>query len=71
MKKEYDLSKFKSRKNPYAKNLKKQITIRLGVEAIDYFKKLSSDSGISYQNLINSYLMDCVLNKKKPVMNWK
>jgi len=31
MKKEYDLSKMKSRRNPYAKRLKKQLTIRMGV----------------------------------------
>ena len=53
MKKEYDLSKLSKRKNPYLKNLKKQVTIRLGVDAIDYFKNLADDSGVPYQNLIN------------------
>ena len=71
MKKEYDLSKLSKRKNPYSKNLKKQVTIRLGVDAIDYFKHLSGDSGVPYQNLINSYLMDCAMNKKKLKMEWK
>jgi len=71
MKKEYDLSKFKRRKNPYASKLKKQITIRLGIDAIDYFKTISKETGVPYQNLINSYLMDCALKKKKPVMDWK
>ena len=70
MKTEYDLSKMKSRKNPYSKRLKKQITIRLGVDVIDYFKGLSEETGVPYQNLINSYLQDCTRKKKKPVMEW-
>jgi len=65
MKKEYDLSKMKRRKNPYAKRLKKQITIRLNIDAIEYFKNLSEDMGIPYQNLINLYLSDCAKNHKK------
>jgi len=71
MKKEYDLSKLSKRKNPYSKNLKKQVTIRLGVDAIDYFKNLAENSGVPYQNLINSYLMDCAMSKKKLKMEWK
>ena len=53
MKQEYDLSKMKKRKNPFAKQLKKQITIRMGVDVIDYFKNMSEETGIPYQNLIN------------------
>ena len=68
MRKEYDFSK--SRKNPYAKMLKKQISIRLETEVIDYFKKMAAASGISYQNLINIYLRDCVKSHKKPVFKW-
>jgi uncharacterized protein (DUF4415 family) len=60
MKKEYDFSKMKGQKNPYAKHLKKQVTIRMGVDIIDYFKRMSADTGIPYQNLINMYLRDCV-----------
>jgi len=70
MKKEYDLSKMKSRKNPYAKRLKKQVTIRLGVDIIDYFKELSAETGIPYQNLINLYLRDCVESKRKLSLKW-
>jgi uncharacterized protein (DUF4415 family) len=70
MKKEYDLEKMEWRRNPYAKRLKKQITIRMGVDVIDYFKDLAEETGIPYQNLINSYLRDCVVNHKKPSMNW-
>ena len=70
MKKEYDLSRMKSRKNPYAKHLKKQITIRMGIQVIDYFKSLSQETGIPYQNLINLYLQDCVEQQKKPSLKW-
>ncbi len=65
MEKEYDLSKMKKRKNPFAKQLKKQVTIRMGVDVIDYFKDMSEETGIPYQNLINLYLRECVNNKKK------
>ncbi len=65
MKKEYDLSKMNKRKNPFAKQLKKQVTIRMGVDVIDYFKNMSEETGIPYQNLINLYLSECVSSKKK------
>lgn len=64
MKKEYDFSKAK--KNPYAKLLKKQVTIRIDVPTVDYFKKLAAQTGIAYQQLINLYLKECVLQQKKP-----
>jgi len=70
MKNEYDLRAMKSRKNPYSKHRKKQVTIRLGIDVIDYFKSLSEETGVPYQNLINSYLLDCAQHKKKPVMTW-
>lgn len=65
MKQEYDLSKMKKRKNPFAKQLKKQVTIRMGVDVIDYFKNMSEETGIPYQNLINLYLRECVASKKR------
>ncbi len=70
MKEEYDLSKLKRRKNPYAKRLKKQVTIRLGTDIIEYFKQLAEESGIPYQNLINLYLRDCVQSKRKISIKW-
>ena len=70
MKKEYDLEKMEWRRNPYAKQLKKQITIRMGVDILDYFKSLAEETGVPYQNLINSYLRDCVVQHKKPSMKW-
>ena len=68
MNKEYDFSKAK--KNPYVKKLKKQITIRIENETIDYFKKLASETDIPYQKLINHFLRDCAENKKKPEIKW-
>lgn len=67
MRKEYDFSD--SKKNPYAAKLKKQITIRIDQETINYFKKISESSDIGYQNLINLYLRDCAIHKKK--LDWK
>ena len=69
MRKEYDFSK--SRKNPYASQLKKQITIRLDEDAIAYFKGISEEVGIPYQSLINLYLRDCAANERKLRLNWK
>ena len=68
MRKEYDFSN--SKKNPYAKKVKKQISIRIEINTIDYFKKLSKEVGIPYQNLINSYLAECAQQHKKPELKW-
>ena len=51
-------------KNPYADKLKKQITIRLDDQVIDYFKNMAEETGMPYQNIINYYLLDCVKEKK-------
>ena len=71
MKAEYDLSKMKRRKNPYASQLKKQITIRVGADILEYFNGLSAETGIPYQQLINLYLRECVVENKKPVLSWQ
>lgn len=68
MREEYDFSQ--SRKNPYVNRLKKQITIRVDEEAIEYFKTLSAESGIPYQSLINLYLRDCATSHRKLNMQW-
>ena len=60
----------KGRKNPYAKQLKKQITIRVGVDVLEYFKQLAEETGIPYQNLINLYLRDCVVSGRRPAFRW-
>lgn len=69
MRKEYDFSK--SHKNPYASQLKKQITIRLDEDAISYFKSISEQVGIPYQSLINLYLRDCAASNRKLNLRWK
>ena len=68
MREEYDFSK--ARKNPYAKMLKKQITINIDSNAIAYFKEQASATGIPYQTLINSFLTDCAKRKVKPNIVW-
>ena len=70
MKAEYDFSKMKSRKNPYASKLKKQVTIRMGDDVISYFKAMAEETGIPYQSLINLYLRDCAAEKKRLKMEW-
>ena len=70
MKKEYDLSKLKSRKNPYASKLKKSVTMRLSEDIISYFKEMAIESGVPYQSLINLYLRDCVLHHRKVDISW-
>jgi len=69
MRDEYDFSQ--SRKNPYVGRLKRQITIRIDAEAIDYFKTLSAETGIPYQSLINLYLRDCAASHRKPTIQWQ
>jgi predicted DNA binding CopG/RHH family protein len=68
MRKEYDFSK--ARRNPYARRLKKQVTIRLDEETIGYFNKLAVETGIPYQTLINLYLRECATSRKRLAMNW-
>jgi len=69
MKKEYNFSN--SIKNPYAKKLKKQISIRLEEDTIEYFKKLSTEIGIPYQNLMNMFLRECAQKNMKPNIQWQ
>lgn len=69
MKKEYDFKN--SIKNPYIKKLKKQISIRIEKETVEYFKKLASEIDIPYQNLMNMYLRECAQNNFKPNIHWQ
>lgn len=66
---EYDFSN--GIKNPYAKKLKKQITINIDGSVIEYFKEQAQTTGIPYQTLINLYLADCAAHKKKLQMSWE
>ncbi len=68
MKEEYDFSN--SIKNPYAKRVKKQISIKIENDTIDYFKELAQKVGIPYQNLMNSYLTECALKHVEPELKW-
>ena len=68
MRSEYDFSQ--SRKNPYASQLKRQITIRLDTTAVNYFKEMAAELGMPYQNLINLFLRDCAMQKRRPVIQW-
>ena len=69
MRRHYDFSK--ARRNPYAKHLKRSVTIRLDAAALTYFKDLSTETGIPYQTLINLYLRDCAASGRRLAMDWK
>ena len=69
MRKHYDFSK--ARANPYARKLKKAVTIRLDQDALEYFQALAEETGIPYQTLINLYLRECAVSKKKLRLLWK
>ena len=69
MRKEYDFSS--ARRNPYAKRLKKRVTIRLDEQTIAYFKELADETGIAYQTLINLYLRDCAASGRRLAIKWK
>ena len=68
MREHYDFSV--GRRNPYVKRLKRQVTIRLDQDTVDYFKNLSSETGIPYQTLINLYLRDCATSGRKLALLW-
>ncbi len=70
MKPEYDFSKLKSRKNPYAAKLKKPVSMRLSEDVVTYFKAMANEAGLPYQSLINLYLRDCVMHNRKVHVAW-
>lgn len=65
MREEYDIRALNPRKNPYAKAVKKPITMNVSVTTIQYFKDMSEETGIPYQTIMNYYLDECVKEKKK------
>jgi uncharacterized protein (DUF4415 family) len=65
MKAKYDLSKIKSRRNPYASKIKRSVTTRLSEDVVEYFKNMATEAGVSYQSLINLYLRDCLVQNRK------
>ncbi len=70
MRAEYDLSKMKSRRNPYASKLKKPVTMRLSEDVVAYFKGMAEEAGVPYQSLINLYLRDCVAQHRQVQIVW-
>lgn len=70
MKAEYDFSKMKARKNPYAAKLKKPVSMRLSEDVVEYFKGMATEAGVPYQSLINLYLRDCVMTHRKVRIDW-
>ena len=68
MRDEYDFSK--AVKNPYAKRIKRQVTLNLSADTVDYFKAMAMDSGIPYQTLINLYLTECAEKKRRISLSW-
>ncbi len=70
MKAEYDLSKMRARKNPYASKLKKPVTMRLSEDVLLYFKDMAVEAGVPYQSLINLYLRDCVAQHRRVKIAW-
>lgn len=71
MRDEYELNAMTPRKNPYAKRLKKQITIRLGEDVLDYFKAMAAETGMPYQRLIDLYLRDCMASDRRLSVRWE
>jgi len=69
MRKEYDFTNAKP--NPYIKKLRKQISIRIDIDTIKYFKRKAEETGIAYQNLINLYLADCAIHSRNINIIWK
>ena len=65
MEAEYDLSQMKSRKNPYAAKLKKQTSVQISEDIVDYFKDIAEETNTSYQTLIDLYLRDCIKSRRK------
>ncbi|MBN1673955.1 MAG: BrnA antitoxin family protein [Kiritimatiellae bacterium] len=70
MRKHYDFGNMKGQKNPYVKQLKRPVTMRLDKSTIAYFKSLATELGMPYQSLINLYLRDCALRHKKLQIKW-
>ncbi len=70
MRSHYDFSKMKGRKSPYVKLLKQSVTIRLDRDTVDYFRGLAAETGLAYQSLINLYLRDCAIHRRRLSFKW-
>ena len=70
MRAHYDFSKMKSRRNHYVRLLKQSVTIRLDRDTVAYFKALAVKTGLPYQSLINLYLRDCAVHRRRVSLRW-
>ncbi len=70
MREHYDFEHMKGEKNPYTKDLKQPVTMRLDKSTVSYFKSLAEELGMPYQSLINLYLRDCALHHKRLQLKW-
>jgi hypothetical protein len=68
MRDNYDFSN--SIPNPYASQLKKQVTLDLDDGTASYFKELAQKKGIPYQNLLYLYLKDCADSHRDLTIHW-
>lgn len=71
MRAQYDFARMKGRRNPYARRLKRSVTMRLDDDSIAYFKELAAETGVPYQSLINLYLRDCVVHRRRLAQHWE
>ena len=71
MRAHYDFARMKGRRNPYARRLKRSVTMRLDDDSIVYFKELAAETGVPYQSLINLYLRDCVVHRRRLAQRWE
>ena len=71
MRARYDFARMKGRRNPYARRLKRSVTMRLDDASIAYFKELAAETGVPYQSLINLYLRDCVVHRRRLAQRWE
>lgn len=69
MKARYDFSA--ATKNPYAKRLKRSVTIRLDESTVEYVRDLAAERELPYQSLINLYWRDCAASDRRLSMSWR
>jgi len=69
MRKHYDFSQAKP--NPYAKRLKREVTVELDEGTVEYFEAIAAETGIPARTLINLYLRECAASRKRLALRWK
>jgi len=69
MRKHYDFSQAKP--NPYAKQMKRDVTVHLDEGTVEYFEALAAETGIPARTLMNLYLRECAASRKRLALRWK